>query len=342
MFDRKQFVGELTRLGIEASEDDASLTGRLAQTSLSVAKVYAWALARGPAPMGHRRALEVIARAAGWQSWHAMQTFCAAEERDALGDHWARQLRADRDYTRFKGMLPMLVPPKVEALGRQPHQHWAMRLASAASIQVAEALEVIAATVREPVWRQPQPLYIFVAPPGQRPGLRGSKACITLMRELAHLLEGPVEEDRGLRHAAAARATTLVLQHPDFLYGYYVSAWMMELEGFQAYGETFRQGIDKAEALMPRGFGDKLNDDPATKVYAQLLRGRLHWLRENGQVEQGIQLARKIIARGLEPGWETHYDLIALLQRSDRNDEAQLVLEQTEYQQRVRRTAPGR
>lgn len=341
MFGRIQLVGELQKLGFEASEDDVFLTGQLAQDALSVSKVYAWALARGPAPMGHRHALEVIARAAGWQSWHMMQAFCVSEEREATGDQWAEHVRGQRDYTRLKSTLPMLVPPRLDALGRQPHQHWAIRVAAAASISVPQALEVIAATVRHPVWQRPLPLYTFVAPPGQHPGLRESKACLLLTKELDEMLEGPVEEDRALRQAAAARATTSVLQHEDFLYGYFVSAWMMELERVHAFGETFQQGIDKAEALLPRNFRGKLDDEPATKVYGKLLRGRLYWMTENGQVEAAIALARKILSLGLDPRWETHYDLVGLLGRAGRPDEARAVREQMEYQQGRRRSAPS-
>lgn len=303
------FMRAAIDVGVDRSPLFLTLPETFGEALLVSAKRYAKFLEKQFPNIGHRRMLEVVAKAAGFPHWHAFHTIASR-----LKDEYAprpgrpRPLAPDSAFQPFVNSLPLLiqVPEDVRPSASEQRglERFGYRLAGTLPAPEAVILNVIAKLQGADTWsdlcnRNPEnssePLYQFVIGDGGGE-FHLSSVCYELLEEWHELSLAednvPFTKDKQLTSEFLKR---VLQKRPDFLDGLAAQATLEEDEGdIQKAGLLYERAIQRAEALIPAGFNGQISwDIHENRFYLDLLYNYMCWCARDGKLIKAIALARR-------------------------------------------------
>lgn len=307
----------------------------LGKALLSQAKRYARFLEDLKPAIGHRKALESIAKSAGMPNWHTLQTLSQGLIDDFDPEfHWPRPESAAERCNKLIPALSLLsdareaCPPKAEE--KHGMERFASRLAEHAQISVHQALDLAAKMNGSDSWdallkRQPEdskaPLYRFFVEEGVF-GRGGrfvwSQACIGLVERQDALFQGYSDRKPAKQRECADLVARITTARPDFLEGLLAKAEILyrktDVATYRAAGEIYADAIKQADAMIPKDFKGEISwlftDN---RFYHRLLYGHMMWHSVCGSLKKSIALARKQLKRNPSDNLGVRIELAALL-----------------------------
>lgn len=280
----------------------------MADMLLAAAKRHARFLEEAFPPVGHRKMLESVAKAAGFPHWHAFQS-----KLDAVATEFTAPVQGSRKtaplelFKPFVPALPLLIqvgddlaPTTGELAGLMTlRTKLAQELGDLPKIATALAKLNGADTWDALVTRRPEnstvPLYQFQVDAFDGSGrFKWSLACTQLVEELDALFQRYEERTKSARAKARRHVSALLKKRPDFLEGWLAHATMTELEGEDlAAGPLYEEGVKRARGLIPKGFKCQiLWAETDNRPYHRLLCNQMRWQVRHGNLAAAIKLAR--------------------------------------------------
>ena len=314
----------------------ALLGGRVVDASKPLARL----LEQQVPNLKHSAALEVVAKAVGFQHWHELNTHAQQLIEDFPPDQarpsYELALTRLAPFQRALALfvhVPDAMPPA--------HEHRAILESTADAlsdngIERTLALRALARMQRADSWNEllarlpidhPKPLYSFALPRTEQEGghFDWSLACGELVKEQDALYQGyddrPASEQRQLE--VWVRQT--LDRRPDFLEAYLALGTVFEArdETYREAGPVYAQAITRAEALIPKGFKGQ---GPwiwiENRFYHRLLYAHMSWYAWTGQYPKAVALARKQLRRNKDDNLGIRCLLPSLLVAAGRPDEA--------------------
>jgi hypothetical protein len=280
----------------------------------------------------HSKALDVVAQAVRFPSWHHLSAHLAkgiGAQKDQLPQGWLDSLSsallllvdAEEDvalpsaqvdaFERFGETLAMLTDsPKQLAL-------------DGVSAPLCGGRNWAEVKSRSPL-NAKAPLYTFVVP--QVPGsddvggyFDESAACRQLTEELDQRQEGFAGLSKAKKRDARQWVEHILAAQPGFLEGGLALAWMQHDAGEPEASSTVNRFIRQAEALIPSGYKGKI----VWGHLGNLFYHRLLWLRlkvhhEAGELPAAAKVARKQLRLNPEDNLGVRYQLpLMLLEQGD-------------------------
>lgn len=270
---------------------------------------------------GH--ALETLAQALGFASWHDLSQHLARAsgfQRDGAPGPWAKRLA-------LAAVLLVKTPPAVRVPSEvvSAYERLASALAMLTDMQPQRFLDDVCARLcsdgqwlavreRTPL-RAAEPLYRFeVDADGPRGRFVRSPACHDLIEQLDERvvdhLDQVIEDFRPARPWIEAALAA----QPGFLEAGLQLAWLQHEEGEAEAGATLDRFIRQAEALVPTGYDGGLAwGFLDNRPYHRMLWLRMKIHHERWELRKATALARKLLALNLNDNVGARYVLPLLL-----------------------------
>jgi len=287
--------------------------------------------------IGHRNMLEIVAKAAGFPNWHAFQTLLdkvAVEYAPPAGGNG--ETAPSELFEPFVSALPLLVsvgsdiaPTTQELAGLTGLVvRLSRHLGDQRKIETVIAKLNSADTWHDLLARKPEespePLYEFHVHEDGYSRFDWSDACATLVEELDDLWQHYEERSKPDQAKARRYVASVLKKRPDFLEGWLAQGTMEMLEGRdENAGPAFKEGVDRALALIPKGFKGEISwlhlDN---RPYHRLLYNYMHWHVRRGNTAAAIKLARTQLRQNPNDNLGVRFDLPLFLAIAEEGDAA--------------------
>jgi hypothetical protein len=290
----------------------------LGKLVLDCAKRYAGELKQSVGGMSHSKALEAVANSCQFPNWHALQKVAAQLASDFDPElHWPRPEGGEERVVALQGTFAMLAFARNECPPEQAQQRgmemFAERLSRAAGIDLARARDVVARVNQAPDWLtlvsrsptdSPKPLYSFVVrghDKSQQGVFEWSDACSKLVEIQDQLFQDYRHRNREQQRNCERQIVDTLVRRPDFLEGLLARATILnfgEYDDRRRAGAVYKEGIEKAESLMPVEFDGEVSwHQVENRFYHRLLYGYMEWNCYFGSLQRALQLARRQLRR---------------------------------------------
>lgn len=277
---------------------------------LETAKRTARFLGKALPDKAHSGCLEVVSKAAGFPSWHVLQSMAQALIGDFKPDrYWGRPDGGFERAAALAPAFPMLVrarndcPPSTQE--QRGMRLFADRLAACGEIPLDQALTIVARMNGSNTWdellqRRPEEsaeaLYRFEANDDEGRFI-WSEACHALVEEQDDLYQSFSSMSAADRNRCDAWIAAITQRRPDFLEGLLAKATTLSVgsgSSWREAGKVYADAIHKAEQLIPDGFKGAISWlHISNRFYHRLLYGYMEWNIESGRKTQALALARK-------------------------------------------------
>lgn len=323
-FSATDFMVSADALGVAGAETFLVCPDMLGKQLMAAAKRHARFLEAEFPLIGHRKMLEIVANAAGFPNWHAFQTLL-----DRIVAEYAPPERGSRKQppeTCFQPLVPALpllisLPPDIAPTPQERAglSDLATRLSRelGGQHQVESALAKLngADAWRDMLARKPEdspaPLYQFHVYDDGDGRFVCSPACASLVEELDDRWQRYDERPKSDQAREQSHVASILKKRPDFLEGWLAQATMQELERHdETAGLAFRQGVDRALALIPTGFKGEISWGYfGNRTYHRLLYNYMRWHVRQGDIAAAIKLARRQLRQNPNDNLGVRFDL---------------------------------
>lgn len=273
--------------------------------------------------LSRSRALDAMAQAVRFQSWHHLSTHLNRASSFGAGDlppGWLDALSASALLTVVPEDDVTLPAPQLDAFER-----FGETLAMLTDAPKQKVLDGVAAALcggktwtgvrkRSPL-NAAEPLYRFsVLDPDLEGAVGGcfehSPACRQLVDELNERWEGEDDFTKLQRKRARAWVESVLVAQPGFLDGGLALAWMQRTAGEPEAVRTVTKFIRAAEALIPKGFKGQLRwGHLENRCYHRLLWLQLSLHHDHGASASAVKVARKMLRRNPSDNIGVRYNL---------------------------------
>lgn len=324
---------------------------RLGDALLTAAKRHARFLETASPSLGHRKMLEVVAKAAGFPDWHSFHTLTTRMIQEYEPPMRGSVPKAPLSlFEAVVPSLPLLIQVREDCAPSQQELHGmkalGKRLAEVMGEPAPKVLDILARlqgadSMAQLCNRNPEdsshPLYTFALDFDQ--GIfRWSPACANLVEKMDELWPSYEKRSKTEQHQARSFITAVVAKRPDFLEGLLALATIEELDGHpKKAGPLFEQAIKQADSLILSGFkGQIVWMRMENRFYLRLLYNHMRWHMRYGQLAKAINLARRQLKLNPDDNLGVRLDLPVLLTANKQYDSAKAPLRRLQ-----RTTAPN-
>ncbi len=258
----------------------------------------------------HSKALEAVAQAVRFPSWHVLSAHLVVGETAVKGQLPSAWLDA------LSGAVVLMLQPEDEValpdLQLRAFEQFGQTLAMLTDEPTQKVLDGVSSVLcgakswtevrdRNPL-KATTPLYSFVVPEGELAAdddefggcFEESPACAQLAEELDEVWQGYDSFPKAKQRKARQWVEDALASQPGFLEAGLALAWMQhEAEEAEA-SSTVNRFIRQAEALVPKGFKGRIAwGHVGNRFYHRLLWLRLTVFHDHGELASAVKVARK-------------------------------------------------